>query len=175
MSQIDPIVHMVSDEEAQGQAKEVFDHFLSNHKKVPKWARVMANNPDILAGFFSMFKATMDNSPLPSEFKWKIAQVVSDLNQCEFCVDVTNSQLKQFGLTDEDIANIEANADDREKLAMEFAKEVTKCAYKIDPALLEKTKGTFNDAELVELTAVVGLFNYINKFNDALGVLPEAK
>lgn len=175
MSQTTPLVHIVSDEEAQGQAKEIFDHFINNSKKVPKWARVMANNPDILAGFFSMFKATMDDSPLPKEFKWKVAQVVSDLNQCEFCVDVTNSQLKQFGLSDEDIANIENNADDREKVAIEFAKETTQCAYKIKPELIKKAKSMFNDAELVELTAVVGLFNYINKFNDALGVLPEAE
>jgi len=175
MTQTDPIVHLVSDEEAQGEAKEVFNHFLDKSKKVPKWARVMANNPDILSGFFKMFKATMDDSPLPSLLKWKVAKVVSDLNQCEFCVDVTNANLKQFGLNDEDMNNIEENADEKEKLCIEYAKQVTECAYKMNPKTIAKAKESFNDAELVELTAVIGLFNYINKFNDALGVLPEAK
>jgi alkylhydroperoxidase family enzyme len=35
-------------------------------------------------------------------------------------------------------------------------------------------KAEFSDEEMVELTSVVGLFNFINRFNDALGVLPEA-
>lgn len=175
MTQTNPLVHLVSDQEAQGQTKEIFDGFIKNNKAVPKWVRVMANNPDILSGFFSMFKATMDDSPLPKELKWKVAKIVSDLNKCEFCVDVTNAQLKQFGLSDEDIKNIEANADEREKIAIEFGKATTECAYKIDPELIKKAKEKFNDAELVELTAVIGLFNYINRFNDALGVVPETK
>jgi len=56
--------------------------------------------------------------------------------------------------------------------AFAFAKAATTQAYKIDESIIKRTKEFFNDAELVELTAVVGLFNYINRFNDALGVLP---
>lgn len=36
-------------------------------------------------------------------------------------------------------------------------------------------KEHFTDCEIVEITSVIGLFNYINRFNDALGVLPETK
>jgi AhpD family alkylhydroperoxidase len=172
MSVTDPLVHQVLDTEAQGAAAEIFQEFISQGKTVPKWVRVMANDSDILVNFYKMFKATMDDTPLPKVLKWKVAQVVSTLNECEFCLDVTHAQLKQFGLTDEQIEKVEETDDKREKIAMEFAKAATKEAYKIDPQITKEIKENFNDSELVELAAVVGLFNYINRFNDSLGVLP---
>jgi uncharacterized peroxidase-related enzyme len=172
MAENNPLVHLVGDEEVQGEAKEIYQEFISQGKPVPKWVRVMANNPDILSYFYKMFKVTMDDAPLPKILKWKVAEVVSNLNECEFCLDVTHSQLKQFGLTDEQIEKIEETEDRREKVAMEFAKAVTLKAYKIDPQIISEIKEHFNDSELTELAAVVGLFNYINRFNDSLGVLP---
>lgn len=172
MSNTNPYVGLVPESAVEGQAKEIYQQYLSQGKAVPKWVQVMANNPDILIGFFQMFKATMDDSPLPKILKWKVAQLVSDLNQCEFCLDVTHSQLKQFGLSDEQIGKIEETTDDREKLALDYARAATTQAYSIEPEIIEAVKQAFGDAELVELAAVVGLFNYINRFNDALGVLP---
>lgn len=167
-----PLVHMVTMEEVKGKAKELFEQFKSSGKKVPKWMQVMANCEDILLGFFAMFKATMDDAPLPGLLKWKVANEVSQLNKCEFCLDVAHAQLRQFGLRDEDIAKITETADDRERAGLEFARAATERAYEIDPKIVENARKHFNDAELVELTAVIGLFNYINRFNDALGVLP---
>ncbi len=169
---IEPIVARVSESDLKGDARKLYENFTSQGKSVPKWMQVMANCDDILVGFFALFKATMDDAPLPSLLKWKVANAVSKMNKCEFCVDVANSMLRQFGLDDAAIAAIEDEADEREKLAIAFAKDVTDKAYELDPAMMEQVKATFTDEELVELTAVVGLFNYINRFNDALGVLP---
>lgn len=168
-----PLVNLITVEELKGEARKIYEQFSSAGKKVPKWMKVMANCEDILVGFFTMFKATMDNSPLPALMKWKVAKAVSELNKCEFCIDVTNTQLKQFGLTDEDLVKVLETTDEREKSALDFAKAATLKAYEMDPEIVENAKKHFNDEELVELTAVIGLFNYINRFNDALRVFPE--
>jgi len=170
---MDPIVKLTNIDEVKGEAKKIYEQFLSAGKSVPKWMKVMANTEDIFVGFFTMFKATMDDAPLPSVLKWKVGKYVSEINKCEFCVDVANMQLRQFGLGDEDIEKILEKSDSREKAALSFADAVTRKAYEIDPAITEEVKKYFNDEELVELTAVIGLFNYINRFNDALGVMPE--
>ena len=174
MSNLDPIVRSVAaDEVTSAAAKAIYDKFISSGKNVPKWMKVMANNEDIMVGFFTMFKATMDDAPLPSVLKWKVADEVSRLNKCEFCIDVTQSQLRQFGLDDEALSKINEMADEREKAALAFARAVTEKAYEIDPQIVEEAKKHFSDEELVELTAAIGLFNYINRFNDALGVFPD--
>lgn len=168
-----PLVKLVENEQVKDQAKEIYEQFLASSGKVPKWVRVMANCEDILVGFFTMFKATMDDAPLPKILKWKLAHEVSRLNQCAFCVDVAHSQLKQFGVSDEEIAKLEETTDEKERAALAFARAATTRAYEMDPAVVASARQHFTDPELVELAAVIGLFNYINRFNDALGVLPE--
>jgi len=168
-----PLVHLVSDDEVKGQAKELFEQIKKGTGNVPKWMRVMANCEDILVGFFTMFKAIMDDAPVNKMLKWKIACRISDLNKCEFCVSIAKQEMKSLGLSDEEMTKIDESLNEEEKVAMEYALASTQHAYNIDPKIIEKAKKYYNDAQLVELTSVVGLFNFINRFNDSLGVLPE--
>ncbi len=170
-----PIVHLVSDDEAKGDAKKLFETIEKTSGKVPKWMRVMANCDDTLLGFFSLFKSLMDNAPTDQKLKWKIAYIVSEINKCDFCVDVSKLKLKEFGLEEKEMKDIEKTCNEAECIAIDYAKEVTKHAYKIDQNLIKNLKKHFSDEQIVEITAVVGLFNFINRFNDALGILPEIK
>ena len=176
MSDNSPLVHLVTDDQAKGQAHELFEQMKKSTGKVPKWMRVMANCDDILIGFFTMFKAIMDDAPVDKILKWKLALAVSDINKCEYCVSVANMQLKSFGLTEEEMKEIESTFEtDRDKVALEYAKLSTEHAYNIDPEVMKRVKKHFTDEEIVELTSVVGLFNFINRFNDSLGVLPDVE
>ncbi len=175
MSSILPRVHVITDQEAQGEVKALFDKMIAKNGTVPKWMRVMANCGDILMGFFALFKATMDNAPLNSKLKWKLAYHISELNKCEFCVSVSEMQLEAMGVDKDEIGEIKDKLTGRDALALEYVVAVNDHAYKMNQELLDKVKQEFSDEELVELTSVVGLFNFINRFNDALGVLPEIK
>lgn len=174
MTSPQPLVNLVTDDQVKGEAKKLFEQMTKSTGKVPKWMRVMANCEDILVGFFTMFKATMDDSPVDKKLKWRIALKISDLNKCEFCVSVAKQQLASFGLSEEEIADIEGtNMTDKEQIAMEYAIASTKHAYNIDPQIIEKVKKHYTDEQMVEIASVVGLFNFINRFNDSLGVLPD--
>lgn len=173
MSTNQPIVHQVTPTELTGEAKALFEQMAGQPGGVPLWMQVMANNPDVVVNFFNLFKVTMDDSPLKASLKWKVALKVSQLNKCEYCVDVSKSKLKGMGIDEASLASLENDLTDKERLAIEYAENTTLHAYKLDQALLDRVKAGFNDAELVELTAVIGLFNFINRFNDALGVLPQ--
>ncbi len=170
----EPLVHQVGDEEVTGKTKQIFENTKkATGGKVPKWMRVMANCNDVFEGFFDMFKAVMDDKPTSAVLKWKIAYRISEINKCEFCVSVTASQLKQLGLKDEEIKNIDKACNEQECLAMEYAIASTEHAYNIDEKLFKKMKENFTDEQIVEITSVVGLFSFINRFNDSLGVLPD--
>ncbi len=170
-----PIVHMVSDEEAQGKVKEIFQHMQETSGGVPKWMRVMANCEDTLVGFMELFKSLMDNEPVNALLKWKVAYVVSELNKCELCVDITKMKMKALGISEEEINQIEEVSNKKEATALEYAKLATQEAFKINNEILEKMKANFSDKEIVEITAVVGLFNFTNRFNDALRIYPDVK
>jgi len=170
-----PIVKLVADDEVDGKAKEIFEAMKQTGGKVPKWMRVMANCEDTLVGFFSLFKSLMDNAPTDKLLKWKVAFVVSELNKCHYCVSVSKAQLSALGIEEESLSEIETACNGKECLAIEYAKAVTENAYKIDDDLMIRMKETFTDQQIVEITSVIGLFNYINRFNDALRVFPEVK
>jgi len=58
----------------------------------------------------------------------------------------------------------------REKAALDLAERMTRDAKSVDEALMAELRRYFSDSEIVELAAVAGIFNYFNRFNDALDV-----
>ncbi len=49
---------------------------------------------------------------------------------------------------------------------------MTRDPHSIDDAALGGLRAHFDEGEIVEIAAVAGLFNYFNRFNDALRVEP---
>ncbi len=168
-----PLVHLVTDEEVKGKAKELFEQIKKSTGKVPKWMRVMANCEDILIGFFTLFKSVMDDAPLGKELKWKVAHKVSEMNKCEFCVSITTMMLKEFGLTTQNLNDLDKSCNGKECIALKYAESATEHAYNINHEVFIEMKKHFTDEQIVELTSVIELFNFINRFNDSLGVLPD--
>jgi alkylhydroperoxidase family enzyme len=62
----------------------------------------------------------------------------------------------------------------RELAALRFAEIMTTGAREVDEALWDELQVHFDDAEIVEIATVIGLFNFFNRFADALRILPPA-
>ena len=60
----------------------------------------------------------------------------------------------------------------RELVALRFAEIMTTSARDIDEELWDELQAHFDDGELVELATVIGLFNFFNRYADALRTLP---
>ncbi|NTV22097.1 MAG: carboxymuconolactone decarboxylase family protein [Candidatus Yonathbacteria bacterium] len=169
-------VHIIEDTEAVGVATPVFQEFIDTRGSVPEWARVMAHRPEILATFYALFKATMGPGLVEQDNKWKIAYKVSKLNGCAYCVGVTEAMMKKLGVSDEDMRLVDtdiAQMSPDEQIAVRYAEAVTKNALEVPEEIYTELNVHYNDGQIVELTAAIGLFNYINRFNDALGVMPR--
>ncbi|MDQ6660893.1 MAG: hypothetical protein M3Z24_08000 [Chloroflexota bacterium] len=62
----------------------------------------------------------------------------------------------------------------RELVALRFAEIMTTSAREVDEALWDELQSHFDDGEIVEIASVVGLFNFFNRFADALQILPPS-
>ena len=60
----------------------------------------------------------------------------------------------------------------RELAALRFAEVMTTSARDVDEILWDELQAHFDDGQLVELATVIGLFNFFNRFADALQILP---
>jgi len=84
---------------------------------------------------------------------------------------------RRHGWTEDQLNNLadfENRSDftDREKVALRFAERVTLHSNRVDEPLWKALRQHFDEGEIVELAAAVGLFNYFNRFNNALEMEP---
>jgi len=76
------------------------------------------------------------------------------------------------------LQDIEANAgataglDEPTLLALRFAEEMTRDSNAIGDELFQALRRHYDEGQMVELAAVIGLFNYFNRFNNAFEMEP---
>ncbi len=100
---------------------------------------------------------------------------VSQINGCEFCVDLNSATALEREVAHERLAalaDFERSPlfDEREKTALVYAEAMTDTCRGVDEALLARLKQAFGETEIVELTALIAFQNLSSKFNSALGV-----
>ncbi len=84
---------------------------------------------------------------------------------------------RRHGWTDNQIDNL-ATFRDRpdftaaEKFALELAERVTRDPHDVDDAFWTELRRYYDEGEIIELLAAIGLFNYFNRFNNALRMEP---
>jgi len=168
------IISSLEKDQAEEPAKPVYEKFEKDTGKVPEWVKVMAHNPKIVKEFTELFKVIMGEGYIEPVLRWKIAYTVSQTLKCPFCVDVTAKILKSLGISDETLEQIKEreNLSEEEKEVLRLVKEVTEKAT-CDLELFKRLKEKFSEAELVEIVSIIGLFNYINRFNNTFCILPE--
>ena len=156
--------------------KEIYEKFEKESGKVPEWVKVMAHRPEILKEFVELFEVIMKRkSEIEPVLKWKIALVVSQTLRCPFCVDVSEKMLRTMGIKEEIIEKIKKGGGEieTEKEILELVKDVTLDGHLDQPELFEKLKEKFNEAQIIEIISIMGFFNYINRFNNTLVILPQ--
>jgi len=84
---------------------------------------------------------------------------------------------RRHGWSDEqisDLANFRDRSDftPREKAALELAERETRDPHTVDDDLWAELRNHFDEGEVIELAAAIGLFNYFNRFNDVLKMEP---
>ena len=155
--------------------KEIYEEFENKGKKTPEWMKVMAHCPKILKEFKELFVVIMTKEErLPKCLKWKIAYMVSETLRCPFCVDVTSKMLKSMGAKEDTLKKIKdiESLPEKQKNLFKVVKELTKEANICTPHLLEQLKQDYSEDQIVEIVSIIGLFNYINRFNNGLCILP---
>ena len=84
---------------------------------------------------------------------------------------------RRLGWSEDQINNLhhfEGRSDfnEKEKAALRLAERMTSDSHNIDDALFADLRKHFDEGEVIELLAAIGLFNYFNRFNDALQMEP---
>ncbi|MBO9539834.1 carboxymuconolactone decarboxylase family protein [bacterium] len=155
--------------------KAVFDSFMAARGNVPNMFRTLALVPELVTTLQAHFAAVLNAGTVELKLKELVVVRVSQLNNCDYCLASHTKIARQLGATDETFEELQCAIEsptftEREKAAIAFAERLTVDSLGVDDAMFERLKEHFTDSEIVELAAVAGLFNYFNRFNNALQV-----
>jgi len=98
-----PMFKPISEKEATGKVKEVFDEIKSVRKitEVPNFWKYLANDPNELERTWTSLKEIMKKGALDPVTKELIYVAVSITNGCEYCIKSHSLAAKKKGASDE--------------------------------------------------------------------------
>ena len=101
----------------------------------------------------------------------------SQLNGCEYCLSSHSLIAARLGWSQaqlDGLAAYEERADftTAEKAALRLAERMTLDSTHITDAEFAHIREFFDEGQIVELMAAIGLFNYFNRFNNVLQMEP---
>jgi uncharacterized peroxidase-related enzyme len=170
-------VSRVDRSEVSADVAELFDKAFALRGNVPNMFRVMAHRPEIFATMQAHFAAVLNTGTVSTKLKELIIVRTSQVNQTPYCLASHTKLAKGLGWSDDQLAHLadwreREDFSPAEKAALLLAETVTRDAHAVTDEQFEELRGYYSEGEIVELLCAIGLFNYFNRFNDALRMEP---
>jgi AhpD family alkylhydroperoxidase len=138
--------------------------------------RLWARMPVAFLAMSAMYRALdRKSSPLEPALRSLVQVRVSQINGCDFCVDLNSFLGLGRGIAEDRLRALPLFEDstlfsEREKAALHYAEAATRSDLHVDAALVARLRQYFDDQAIVELAALIAYQNMSSKFNAALGV-----
>jgi len=142
--------------------------------------------PHSMEGHMAIYKYVLHhhNNTIDKWFLETLGVWVSALNECEYCVEHHFAGLKRLLNDDEKSAQIRAAIDtnnidaaplnDRQKIAMEYARQLTRDPGGLREDIIKKLRTAgYSDGEILEINQVSAYFSYANRTVLGLGCSTE--
>jgi uncharacterized peroxidase-related enzyme len=163
--------------EAEGKLATMYEELVRKRGKVSNILRVHSLNPAAMENHLDLYMTLMfGKSGLSRLEREAIAVVVSASNECEYCINHHTESLRHY-LDDEETLNMLATADGLETLEPRLS-NIVRYAEKLTTApgaMTESDLGELRaeglaDRDILDLTLIVGYFNFVNRIAVGLGV-----
>jgi uncharacterized peroxidase-related enzyme len=177
MLKTQPRISRVRRSEATDDVAAIYDRYMQARGNVPNMFRTMAHRPEIFTTMIAHFEATLTTGTLPTKLKELVIVRTSQLNGCEYCLGSHTQIAMKLGWSKEqldDLAHYQIRDDftPAEKAALSLAEQMTLDSNHIPDEFFDRLHEFYDEGEVVELMAAIGLFNYFNRFNNALQIEP---
>jgi AhpD family alkylhydroperoxidase len=136
------------------------------------WARL----PAAFLAMSAMYRALdRKSSPIEPALRSLVQVRISQINGCEFCVDLNAFLGLERGTAEDKLRALSQFEDsplfsEREKAALAYAETATRSDRRVDEPLILRLRRHFDDQGIVELAALIAYQNMSSKFNAALGI-----
>ncbi|MEM6506030.1 MAG: carboxymuconolactone decarboxylase family protein [Planctomycetota bacterium] len=160
-----PRIAPLTDDQAEGQAAELFGAITQKIGKVPNLYRTLGQAPSVLAGLLQLGEA-LDGGSLSAPVKEQIALRVAERNGCGYCASAHTAIGQMVGLSeDQTVEARQGNADDPKAQAVLALVDaiLEREGFVSDDQLAAARHSGVNDAQVLEITGQV-IKNFFTNF-----------
>ena len=155
------------------ELEELFRLYDETMSFVPNSLFTMARRPDILRAFSELITRIWRTGTVPVGLKPLIAIVASTAAGCRYCQAHETVDAKMRGVDEAKIAEIwdferSPRYSEAERAALRFARDASVVPNAVTPEHFAHLPRPWHDGEFVELLSVVGLFGFLNRWNDSM-------
>lgn len=169
LNEIDEQLYETLKQVSEQRGEEVIDSF----------PHMLSHNPAVLESIKPQFFEVMYGGNLDPDLKQMAFVVVSQENACSYCAAAHGAELVNvFGLSatylDALAREDYAEFTDRQRAVVEFARQAATDPNRIGEEHIEALQAVgFDDADVIELLAVVGEAAFANTIVNALNIRPS--
>jgi uncharacterized peroxidase-related enzyme len=166
------------------QIRELARFFEGTLGFAPNSVLTMMRRPALARAFTELNRAVMHNEGrVTSELKRLIGHVASRAAGCRYCQAHTIRAAARFGEAEgadarrlDEVWQFRTSAlfSAAERAALEFALAAASVPGAVDEPIAAELRRHWDDGEIVEITGVVALFGFLNRWNDAMATSLEA-
>jgi uncharacterized peroxidase-related enzyme len=166
--------------DADARVAELSAFFNETLGFTPNSVLTMQRRPEIAQAFIALNRAVMANQGrVSSEQKRLIGLLVSSAAGCRYCQAHTALAATRYGASAERLARLwEFRSSDlysaAERAAFDYALATASVPNAVTPAIEAALHAHWDDGEIVEITGVIALFGFLNRWNDAMSTTLEA-
>jgi uncharacterized peroxidase-related enzyme len=155
------------------ELEELFELYDDTMSFVPNSLFTMARRPEILRAFSELITQIWRTGTVPVELKPLVAIVASTAAGCRYCQAHETVDAKMRGVDEAKIAdiwNFERSPlySDAERVALAFARDASVVPNAVTSRHFDELRRHWDDGEIVEILAVIGLFGFLNRWNDSM-------
>lgn len=146
---------------------------------VPNSLLVMGRWPELVRAFGALAATVLAPRRVSAATKQLVAFVASTAAGCRYCQAHTAHGAERGGVPVEKLAaafEFETSAlfDEAERAALRLARDASITPSAVEDGHFEALRHSFDEDAIVELLAVISLFGWLNRWNDALATPLEA-
>ena len=161
------------DRSGHPELEDVFRLYDDTMTFVPNSLATMARRPEILRALSDLITAIWRTGTVPVGLKPLVAIMASAAAGCRYCQAHEAVDAKLRGVPQEKIAQIwdferSPLFDDAERVALRFALAAASVPNAVAAEHFAALRDHWDDGQIVEILAVVGLFGFLNRWNDSM-------
>lgn len=167
-------IKLVETERTPFHVKDIFDRVEKLIGVVPNQLRAVANSPDFVMPLSAMMAVVHRSRGLSPRIRELAVLKVSRLNGCDYDVAHNTAAAIAAGISEAEIASIDRPSrngfSDAEVQVLSLAEKMTLRSKEVSNADIDSLRKFFSDVQIMEIVFTIGVYNFTNRLNTALGI-----